>query len=272
MIDVGDTIPFAADVRDANSALANALTVTLTITLPDATTVTPTVANPPSSTGHYSYDYPTVQAGPHDARWFFTFTSGSTTSLTQHYDVRGTASRHIISLADAKDQLKLTTTDSDERLRGFIESATEVVERHTGMAVVRQTVVEDHRLNYSPTLTLKRCPVISVTSAIRVDGTASWSVADLYLSKSSGIVTVKGAGAYFSGHIEWIYVAGMITIPSNFVDAATMIVEHLWQTRRGAKGVPRTGGTDDTVTIPGFSFSIPRKALELLGSTSTMAR
>ena len=272
MIDVGDTIPFAADVRDADAALANAVTVTLTLTLPDGTTATPTVTNPPASTGHYGYDYPTVQAGPHDARWLFTFAGGLTTSLTQHYDVRPTETGAIISLADAKDQLRITTTDFDERLRGFIESATRVVERHIGSAVVRRTVIEDHRFtSYSRSLVLKKSPVISVTSVASVDGSAAWSTSDLYLSKDSGIISVK-SGGLFCGHIEVIYVPGMLVIPSNYVDSATMIVEHLWQTRRGVKGAPRAGGQEDTVTIPGMGFAVPRAALELLGPTPSMAR
>lgn len=270
MIDVGDTIPFAADVRDANGALANALTATLTITLPDQTTVTPTVS-PPATTGHYGYDYPTVQAGPHDARWLFTFASGSTAAHTEHFDVRSAIPRSLVSLADMKEQLNITTTASDERLRSYIESATEVVERHTGSAVVRQIVVEDHDITgYSRSIVLKKPPAISVTSVAAVDGTATWSVGDLYLSKTSGILKIK-TGGVFSGHIEVTYVAGRATIPSNYGDAGAMIVEHLWQTRRGTRGGPRVGGMEDTVNVPGFSFAVPRAALELLGPTSMMA-
>lgn len=272
MIDVGDTIPFAADVRDADGVLANAVTVTLTLTLPDGTTATPTVTNPPSSTGHYGYDYPTVQAGSHDARWLFTFTGGLTTSLTQHYDVRPTATGALVSLADAKEQLKITATTWDERIRGFISSATQVIERHTGCATYRRTEIEDHRItNASPSLVLKKSPAISVTSVAAVGGTTTWDTAALYLSKSSGIVTVK-SGSWFSGHVEVTYVAGSLIIPMNYVDAAMMIVEHLWQTRRGDKGSPRPGAQEDTIVIPGLGFAVPRAALELLGPISTMAR
>lgn len=264
MIDLGDTIPFAADVYNPSGVLANALTATLTITLPDGSTLTPTVTNPPAVTGKYGYDYPTTQAGPHDARWSFTFTGGLTTAHTEHYDVRPATLRSLISLADAKEQLNITTTTFDERLRGFLESATEVVERHTGSAVLRRTEVEDHKISCSPTLILNRSPVISVTSVARVDGSATWNSSSLYLSKQTGIVTVK-SGALFSGHIEVTYVAGMLVIPRNYVDAAAMIIQHLWQTRRGQRGGPRPGAMEDTVAIPGMSFAIPRAALELLG-------
>lgn len=270
-IDVGDTIPFAADVYDANGALANALTVTLTITLPDGTTVTPTVTNPPSSTGHYGYDYATVQAGPHDSRWLFTFTGGNTAAHTEHYDVRPAATGSLISLADAKEQLKITATTWDERIRGFIASATEVVERHTRCATYRRTEIEDHRLTCpSASLILKKSPAISVTSVASVDGSITWDASDLYLSKTSGIVASK-SGGWFSGHLEVTYVAGSLIIPMNYADAAMMIVEHLWQTRRGSKGGPRVGGMDDTVMVPGMGFAVPRAALELLGPISTMA-
>jgi hypothetical protein len=47
--------------------------------------------------------------------------------------------------------------------------------------------------------------------------------------------------------------------------AAQIIIEHLWQTRRGARGGPRPGGMDTTL-VHGLGFAIPNAALELLGT------
>lgn len=271
MIDLGDTVPLAADVLDAAGALANALTVTLTLTLPDGTTVTPTVTNPPTSTGHYGYDYPTVQAGPHDARWLFTFTGGLTTAHTEHFDVRPAASGTIISLSSAKTQLNITTTTHDDELRQILESSTEVVERHTHTAVARRTRVDYQTARCERSIFLTWAPVISLTSVRTVDGVTTWNVSGLHVVPSTGKVTILGGG-YFTGDIEFIYVAGRTFISANCLEASEMIVQHLWDAKRGTRGGPRPGGMDDTVLVPGMGFAVPRAALELLGKSPSMGR
>lgn len=262
MIDLGDTIPFAADVYDANDALANAVTVTLTITLPDGTTVTPTVTNPPTSTGHYGYDYPTVQAGPHDARWLFTFSSGLTTSHTEHYDVRPATTRSLVSLADAKSQLKITGTADDDDLRSCLEAVTGVIERETRKALVRTTVTEYQKLG-GGNLILRRRPVISLTSVATVDGAVTWDVSDLNVDPTSGIVTPI-AGQTLSGHLQVVYVAGEVVIPAEYLVAATQVVQDLWATRRGNKGPPRAGGADEQPYQVDIGF-VTRRVRELIG-------
>lgn len=265
-IDLGDVHPLTVETRDEDGALANAGAITVTIRLPDATTVTPTPTNP--TTGRYQVDYLTVQSGRHEVYWQATGVNAAAYADT--FYVSEQYPRYLVSLAATKEQLKITTTAEDEKIRGIMEAATEVVERHTRSAVVRQIVVEDHAIiGYSRSLTLKRSPVISVTSVAAVDGSATWSTADLYLSKDSGIVRVT-SGGQFCGHVEAIYVAGRSVIPSNYVSASAMIVEHLWQTRRGTRGAPRPGGMDDTVNVPGMGFAVPRAALELLGPSPSM--
>lgn len=261
-IDLGDVFPLTVQTRDSSGALADAGSITLTLTLPTvpATTVTPTITHP--STGMYQVDYVTTMPGPHRVRW--AATGVNTSAYADVFNVSDGNPRYIVSLAATKEQLRITGAGSDEQLRGFIESSTEVVERHTGMAVVRRTETEDHKLCQSSTLILNRAPVISLVSVIRVDGNQSWNVPDLYLSKKTGIVTVK-SGPLFNGHVEAVYEVGMQTVPSNFIDASAMIVAHLWSTRRGQRGGPRPGVMEDTVAVPGMSFAIPRAALELLG-------
>lgn len=259
MIDLGDTIPFAADVYDANGALANAQTVTLTITLPDATTVTPTITNPPASTGHYGYDYPTVQAGPHDGRWQFTFAGGLTTSHSEHYDVRST--RSVVSLAAVKEQLRITSTTEDERLRAYIEAVTEVMERETGKTLVRTTFTEYHKLN-GP-LILIHTPVLSLTSVATVDGSTTWNVANLHVDPPTGIVTAT-TGSTPSGHVRAVYVAGAVPVAAGHLLAASMIVQDLWVTQRATKGSPRVGGTDEQPYQVDIGF-VTRRVRELLG-------
>lgn len=271
--DVGDTLPIAADVKDAAGALANAQTVALTITLPDLTTVTPTVTNPPASTGHYGYDYPTTQAGPHRVRWLFTFVGGLTTSHTEQYDVRPATPAYLISVADAKQQLGKTSTADDEELRVYVEAATVAVERHLDKAVVRRTVVERRDLGIPhpqaapgilQAFTLATKPVISLTSIVAADAGLTWNTANMTVN-DYGVVRVL-AGSVVWGPVVITYQAGMTVVPAEYGLAARIIVQHIWQnTQRGQKGSPRPGLETPGAGFTSFGYSIPNAALELLG-------
>lgn len=263
--DLADTVRLAADSKDAGGTLANATTVTLTITLPDGTTTSPSVTNPPAQTGRYSVDYTTVQAGRHLARWVFVTPNNA---YTDSFDVREAAPPLILSLADVKAHLNQTTTTHDEELRGWVESVTEGVE-HLAGACVRRTIVEDHDI--SPTfgaevLCLRTTPAISLTTVAAVlTGGTSYTVADLDLNGSTGIVRRKDGGRMV-GPLRITYTAGRAVIPANITAAARIILAHLWQTQRGGSNRPQVGGGDYAVTepIPGFGYAIPNRALQLL--------
>lgn len=257
--DLGDLVPLSVTVRDAAGAPTNATTVTLTITLPDGTPVTPTVVNPPAQTGVYVYDYPTVQAGRHLYRWTSTTPQAAYVDV---FDVRTAAPAYIISLADMKNHLNMTSTTDDEELRGFIEAATAVIEDELGRAAVRRTFTEEHTAHGE--ILLNWTPVASLTSVASVDGTTTWDVADLHVS-TSGVLTAKATAVALVGDIETVYVAGPTVTPANWVKAGQIIVQHLWDTQRGNKGSAHAGGTE----TPGagftrYGFSIPNRAKELL--------
>lgn len=262
--DLGDTVRLAAESRDAGGTLANATTVTLTITLPDGTTTSPTVTNPPAQTGKYSVDYLTVQAGRHVLRWVFgTPNSAHTDAL----DVREAVPPLILSLADAKAHLNITSTTHDEELRGWIETTTKVIERFVG-AVVRRTVTEDY--DYLPqfgarVLALRTTPAISLTSVVAVlTSGIDVAVADLDLDGASGIVR-RLDGGRMVGPLRITYTVGLTVVPANITHAARIILQHLWRTQH-PPGRPQLGGDDYAVTepIPGLGYAVPNRALELL--------
>ena len=60
-LEQGETYQYRQTVTDAAGTPANAGTVTATITLPDGSTVVPTIVN--SGAGLYDFDYLTTQAG-----------------------------------------------------------------------------------------------------------------------------------------------------------------------------------------------------------------
>lgn len=257
--DLGDVVPLAVTVTDAAGAPTNATTVTLTITLPDGTTTTPSVANPPASTGVYTCDYAPTQAGRYLARWTST---GPQAAYVDAFDVREATPAYLISLADAKKQLNMVSTATDEEVRDYLGAVTTVVEDHLGRVVVRRSFAEEHDAR-GGRFVLDRTPVVSLTSVARVDGAYTWDISTLHVSPA-GVVT-SPLGTPPSGRVVSVHIAGMALIPENYGLAARIILQHLWQTQRGTRGGPRPGGLADSIGVAGAGFAIPNAALELLG-------
>lgn len=261
--DLGDTTPLKVTVKDAAGVLVNATTITLTITLPDGTTVTPSVTNPPAVTGEYFYDYVSVQVGRHQVRWV---TTGPAAAFADVFDVRPSSPGYIISLTDAKRFLNMSgsrTTD-DEELREWIEATTGAVEDHLKQVVARRSVVEEHSVCYRDTLMLRHWPVLSLTSVTRIDATQTWTLGDLHVD-SHGLITVL-KGPLLNGLIQVVDTAGYVVVPQNFVAASKIILGHLWQTQRVSTLGPRTPLTEEDILTPGgVGFAIPHRAIELLG-------
>jgi hypothetical protein len=262
-IDLGDVCPLTVEIRDAGGALAAPGAIALTITLPDLTTTTPTPANP--SLGRYQVDYLTVQPGRHSVRWVATGQNAS--AFTDQFDVRPAVPAYIVSLADAKAQLNLSTTvtTSDEKLRGYIEAATMVIEKHLNEAVAVRSFTEVHDGGWA--IALHKTPVVSVTTlASAYTGGTSYLPGDVNVDQAAGILR-KTDGDGFANSLRVTYIAGRTIIPPNYTLAAHMIIEHLWRTQRGT-GMGSSiavGAEGESEFLTGFGFSVPHRALELLG-------
>lgn len=277
MFDLGDVVPLTIDVRDAAGNLANAGgTVTLTIGLPDGTSISPASTNP--TAGRYQCDFVPTLPGRHAVRWVATGTNAS--AYSDVFDVRPSDPGYIVSLSDAKRflQIPVTNTTDDEELREYIESTTQVIEFWRNESIVRRTVVDqaDTFGFTQPTIdgfqvggsarniSLTHSPVIAVTSVTRVDGTFTWDVSALDVDPDRGLITVI-TGPLFYGLISVVYVVGYSIVPANYTLAAKIIIGHLWSTQRQ----PSVGGgvfSNQTDSTPsGFGFAIPNRAAELLG-------
>jgi len=267
MIDVGDVYRVAVDVRDADGTLTNPATAELTITLPDGSTVTPPVPLPPAETGRLVVDYPTVQVGRHVYRLV---TTGPVTAHSDVFDVRPAAPALLVSLADTKAHLNIpaTHTADDEELRGFIEAATAVVERHVG-AVVPTDHVETFD-GGREAVVLSHAPVLAVTS-VTEDGAAVGP--DGYtLDATSGVLRRRiGVSPYcWRPGVDTVtvaYTAGLRSVPANYSRAALIIIRHMWETQR-AGGGGRPGLSEevpDSYTVNPQAYTVPYRAIELLG-------
>lgn len=84
--------------------------------------------------------------------------------------------QYPVSLAEIRAQLQIDTSDYDARLQGLIAAATEMVENHTGRALITRSYTG--YLNWFPSgpmghirpyINLERPPLISVTDIITYD-------------------------------------------------------------------------------------------------------
>ena len=261
--DLGDTVTdMWGEVRDADGALTTATGAALTVYLPDGTEDTPTVGTP--TLGVYGADYVPTVPGPY--RWWLRTTSPAT-AKTGSFNVRPVIERSIISLADFKAQANMEFPDDDEELRPYLEAATGVVERYLKKAVVRRTITETHTVRGGP-LVLNWTPVMSLTAVATSDGATTWDVSGLTVSSAGVVIPSSGL---IGGEVEVTYVAGMAEIPAEWILAALIICQHLWETQRGQSGGPVAGGLDmPGAGITSFGFSIPNRAKELLGESPPM--
>jgi len=271
VIDFGETYQSPNyEVRDLAGVLANAGTVTATVTLPDLTTASPTVNN--SSTGVYNFDYLTVQAGRHQV--LVSATGGVFGTLVKRWTDEFTVSpadpSYIVSLADVKLHLNIpaATTTHDEELRRWIGAATGIVENHPDIgvgAVMRRTVTgERQRHDYGRiSVWLNQSPVISVTTVTPVaTGGTAITVPDLDVPPSGEVRYKDGYTRFPAGTYLWTYVIGRVVILDEMTGAALILVKGMWETQRGAAGVPWQGGAE-VAEMPGMGVYLWRAKMLL---------
>jgi len=264
VLDLGDQVPLQFLTTDANGNLANAGVVTLTITQPDNTTVGPfTVA--PTTVGTYVYTFAPTLVGRHAVRWVATGVNASTYSDV--LDVAPADPGGLISLADIKTHLKITKPGDDEVLRGFLAATTSLIEDEVGPVLLRN-VVEVRPLN--ATIVLSRAPVVALTSVVAASysGVSTNDVTVYYLlDAAAGLLTyvpnINGYGSLYGNTATVTYTAGRPVIPAAIQLAATLITQHMYETRRGAGAVPVRGG-GDLAPMPGSGFLVPDRAVEAL--------
>lgn len=230
MIDLGDPVPLSVSIYDATGVLANATLVVCTITLPDASTATPAVSNP--SAGIYTATYTPTLSGRHGVRWVATGTNAS--AYTDAFDVDDLAPTGIVSLADVREQLDFLSTANDEKIRLFIDAATDFIESRVG-PVVRRTITQT--VVPSSGMLLLDGPVISLTSIAAARGySGTYNVASLFLDKD--IVYPPAYASSFYYPVTVTYVAGRTVIPPLLREATLDYITWMWRRQRG--GTPES--------------------------------
>lgn len=265
---VGSTIPFRTSLYSSSpqngGVLVNALTVDLTVKLPDGTEESVSVTNPPPLVGKYSADYgPAMSAGRYVGTWSFAFAGGFTSKYTQVFDVTTEDPGLLVSLAEVKRFLRIpdTMTNSDPEIIDFIGAAVSAVEFYVGPCIPR-TITE--YVEPSRSFTLKTTPVLSVTSITPYNHSGvSFAGSDVMVD-SNGVVRVLNTSKAFNyGVYVATYIAGRTVVGPNITQAVKIIVSHMWETQRGASGLPYQN-QQPIAPVPGQGYTLPNRALELL--------
>lgn len=261
MIDLGDVYRIRIPVKDPAGALTDPSTATLTITLPDGTTATPSVPLPPTDTGIVIVDYPTVQAGRHQ---FVLTTTGPQTAFRDVFDVRKAELNNVVSLADTKAHLNISSDGDDAELRGFIEAATGVIAFYVGTLFPREYA--ETYVACGSTLPLRHYPVSAVTSIEPVGTGSSIDPADVDVDEHGVLRLISGQN--INGRYRITYTAGFTIVPANYTRAALIIIQHMWDTQRprNSRGpaIPRGEDFMNAQDASGRFYTVPRRAIELL--------
>lgn len=270
--DLGDPIPLVFKTVDAAGAAANVTTAVLTITLPDGTTVLPTVGAP-SPTGTYqpATPYISTQAGRASVRWVGTGTNAQ--SYTDAFDVLPSDPGFLFSVADARTILRIPATDtgSDELLRQYVGAVTAIVEFLCGKQV-KQTVTQTYDGGNAGILLPSN--LISVTSV--VENTVTLATTDYTVDPLACILYRGSPMAVFSfipgiQNISVTFTKGNSVIAPNVLMGAELILKHFWSgTQQGNRPTFGQADTSTAQTTNVLGYLIPNVAMSFLKASPAL--
>ena len=183
----------------------------------------------------------------------------------------------IVTLAEARAQLQILDTDvtQDVVLQAYCDAITPMIEEKANEVIDQRSVTDEFDLSWPSgsstfvagfqwtwTLWLRNRPTVSLTSVTNLNNNFVWPLSGLHLSPNGRLRVMSGTP--LSGFISVVYVAGYAVVPFNYKQAALLILQHNWESRRGVGNV-QSGVMGIGEQISPASFSIPPKAYEWLG-------
>jgi uncharacterized phiE125 gp8 family phage protein len=193
-------------------------------------------------------------AGLHFARWVFTGTNASAPPIDAFY-VDPQTLAPLVSLAEARSQCRIATTDDDPILQRLCRVASDTCEQYT--RVWRRQTISVTKDGGSHFLRL-RAPIISVTTVVENGATVTSGGYTIDADRGwllRGSETAPWCWAQGRANIDVTYVAGQSDgiVPDPIRQGVLLLVEHLWNTQRGGGGLPRNEGADFAMP-PGFTL------------------
>lgn len=271
----GQPVRVVVTVRDLGGVLA-AVAPVLTLQKPDGSqqVYSTPVAD---STGQYHQDIlaaDLLQNGHY--QWSAVAAGSVTDPAVGAFDVFDPFEVRVISQADAKEMLNIpaATTTYDTELDGWIASIEAGLERFTGGPVVNRTITERVEATSGYTvLCVRQRPLVSLQSVVNVGSGQPLALDDMTdLDVNAGTIRRRLGWPFFGPFYQYLpvfdvtYTAGWGTaVPAAFNSFARIVIQHLWETKRGPIAMPMAG--EQPVAVPGFGFAIPNRAAELLNGS-----
>ena len=271
--DLGDKVYLTWNTVDSTGAAVNPGTVSLNITLPDATTVSVTTAT--AVTGTYTASYLPTQVGRHILAW--SATGSYPQAYSDIFEVRDINDIGICGYDEVLEYLNIPAASANENeVRRYIDAATDLAETYVGQVLGRRTFTDELYDGGTEFIRIRNPKAISITSVYENGALVSSNAYNLdYTGQrlyriGSGTLYATNSYGYWTGgfnNIKITYVAGYVNPPMSAKQGVLEIIRHLWQTQRGAINVMGRTQTGDEL-YAGSTYSLPRRAMELLDPTS----
>jgi hypothetical protein len=274
---LGQPVPLAVAITDATGSAADATTVALTVTLPDLTTVSPTISHP--STGNYTALYTPTSPGVHRVHWVATGSNAS--AYSDMFNVDPQLSGAVVSAAEVRAEINETSTADDSELVGFIATATAVVEEMVGSILPTQ-VTETHN-GGGRFIVLHHAPIVSVDSVVEYAGVSAvpltaqplaGSVFDGYgytVDLQAGVLRRQSSGwswpfAAGNDNVMVTYTYGRQVVPSYIRQAVLELIRVNWRPQRSAgPSLLNPAGSDAPDTAASSqAFYVPEVVRQML--------
>lgn len=165
----------------------------------------------------------------------------------------------ILDIAAAKKQLNITGDDFDDELQDYINAAIECVDYHCGPTDPIE--VTETRAS-SGAIVLQITPVLSITS---INGQRYGAITTSDFRVTSGVISPNYGISLSSDVYTVVYQAGREGVPATLRQAAKIILQHQWETMRGATRFGPMQGDDDATMVAGLGYAIPNRALQMMG-------
>lgn len=254
--DVGDLVTLSTVVRDASGALVNTPTLTIAVTKPDGTVLTPapTVTNT-GTNGLYTAPLTVTAAGI----WTYLWTSAGTVVGTDSGQIEVRAARQLVaSIEEFKGHTRFTTTVDDGRLLDCLVGVTDLMEEWVGPVTPRE-FTEKHMVR-GRVITPRHHPLVSVESITPHEGTA-WDTSQYDVDTELNLIYL--ATTYSRLLCTLVLTAGHDPWPGRLKLAGLIVAQHEWSVRNGNGGRP-SPDMDALAMVPGTGYLVPHRALELM--------
>lgn len=249
MIEIGKIVPFSVTVRTAGGALVDPVggvpAVVLTITLPDGSTVTPTVTR--DSIGLFKASFLVTMDGVHTYRWVVTDPTNGNVWGPEPFVVEDSSYVPFVSLDEQLEFMSartvITTVSKLEELRRYIRISCSAVELDLGRKISVQTI--SSTINGGSVAAVLPGPVISMTS-VTENGVALSAGTGYVLDPSVGILYRGSSSApreFADGiqNVALVYKAGMRNPHPVMRKVANNGAQRMWQ---GSQQMPHPAMDD----------------------------